>query len=390
MLRGWEALKQTCDEQRIAEACEGYAGGVAVGYRSEYMEKACDLDSMDACSRLSQDTRDPAKAAALAARVNALAACARAGQKPCNAPNWHGLIAGEQERVTHEQVDEAEARCRRNEKGACNELAGSYAKGTAFPKDLGRAAAIRASECGRGDAEACEAAADQYIEGAGVLRDPNRARDLHGRAVELARKALAASECGPGTNHELCEVFRQVASEQLSDLDRLKQAEIDPAPTVAACERGDVVACRMAAKASTDPNARARYDAKATAVVEQACGRGDPDSCAGLAYANDRTDPVKARQYYEAACRGGKLDSCEHLSAYLSRGTGGPTDPDRAYILKKRVLDDAEAKCATGSFEACMKVSVHYEEGFGVPKDAAKAKLFAQRATDAIQRAMPE
>jgi len=134
---------------------------------------------------------------------------------------------------------------------------------------------------------------------------------------------------------------------------------------------------RLKAGAASKAN---QYYAKAVALYEKDCKKGDADGCTELgdAYYRGRgveQDYLEAARLYQIGCNGGNSEGCTDLG-YLHRdGIGVDKDQKKAAALYLKACD---ANYARG----CDHLGYLYREGLGVEQDYLKSVRLFQQACD--------
>lgn len=121
-----------------------------------------------------------------------------------------------------------------------------------------------------------------------------------------------------------------------------------PVPTVEACTRGDLDACRIQ------------------------CGGRAARSCVFAGRLVRGVDPVAANGFFHAACALDDADGCTEEALSILEVRGAARDAGRAAGLLRTA-------CERGSSRGCGRLGRAYREGDGLEKDMARAaKLFDQ------------
>lgn len=242
-----------------------------------------------------------------------------------------------------------------------------------------------AAACDRGDARACTQLGTMHLLGDPFVppdRSPERAGALLVRACELGH----AEGCAQAAMH-----FSGILGgprDEARAADLLRQAEQSGQ---AACARGDARSCWDIAphpNAASDPAAPVRPEH--LDLWRRACAAGLADACTARAFSLQTSAPelaarlaARALALHEAACDRGDPWAC--VTAALRHQEAGRSD--RAAALWKQRLARLEQQCAAGLGAACIGLSQIYDPAHsdqGAAKDPAKdpaqAARWAERA----------
>jgi hypothetical protein len=118
---------------------------------------------------------------------------------------------------------------------------------------------------------------------------------------------------------------------------------------------------------------------EAKPLLEQACNRGDMQSCvfAGRIYENGDgagKDYAQALPLYEKACDGGNTSGCNSLGILYLHGSGVAKDYTKAQSLFEKSCNEK------GDVAGCNNLGVIYQYGLGVKRDIQKARTFFELA----------
>jgi TPR repeat protein len=122
--------------------------------------------------------------------------------------------------------------------------------------------------------------------------------------------------------------------------------------------------------------ALARKDyAKASALFQKACEKGNAKACHGLGEIVARVEgnEKKAAGLFKIACDGGESKACVSLGYMRQAGQGIEKDEKKAADLYKKACDAANAI-------GCRNLGVMYEYGVGAEKDDESALLYYSMA----------
>jgi len=187
---------------------------------------------------------------------------------------------------------------------------------------------------------------------------------------------------------------------------RLQAQEL--ATQTAACERGDVTACRAAGASYSDTNNPAQNDEKAEAALLRGCDLSDGKACTKAAKLYEfgtaaiPKDAEKHRHFLELGCQRDAGEACRDL-AQLHRFESADWARlyDRACVLGEgsscgeighfeqregrypHAVELLTRGCDLGHKNSCGQLEKLYSEGVGVPKDETKAGEFRKRASAA-------
>jgi hypothetical protein len=233
--------------------------------------------------------------------------------------------------------------------------------------DLGE----HAAKCARGQLDACLAQAQAY------------------RSAGLASMALVIYEkgCGKGVIAacgSLVELYGGYGGggESVANPDKQKRPL---AMVVGACEKNDSAAClieselrRWGRGVPRDDAAAARLRGRATALLDEDCGRGKGAACRQAALAHrlghgTTKSEERARELFERGCELKDPESCSSAGGSYLKGTGGmPADPKKASTL-------FVTACGLGQVYACTQLRVLATKE-GLDADAQKGAADAADA----------
>ena len=367
---------QACAQVAIAYN-EGRGVAVSRGCYARFVERACDLGDLEACSAVASVIRyenglipgDLTRAVALHQRAcegGVLDACdslARAYESGSGVAKDPIRAAQLFARVC-EGASAAALAGGLPSARACLPYAERLASGVGVPKDDGRATEIFASACEQGAFDACLQVAQRLADGRGVAKDPQRAAELF--------ETTCANAFGLGC-HEGAERLREGRG---VPKDAQKAADLEDrgiAWAASGCRmHGDVASCNQVAFAYARKGVVPQDPGVAAARLDVACSMGVADACRFLAQkvrqgqwvarddaraseletrARDLRDPTRARVMLERGCEAWVSTDCYLLGdAYL---TGKPAwnvkkDPERGRDLVLRACangDSLDVEC---------------------------------------------
>lgn len=225
--------------------------------------------------------------------------------------------------------------------------------------------------CVRGNVTACLEVGERYESAA----DP----------VERERAITAFDSACSSGHHAACVRWARLLAVQ-SDRDSLRPCQhftevrmLDR--LLSACDRGEIEACREAARRTAGPPVWILQEIEGKRLVSflsAACSKHVHEACWTLAqmHLQDRVVPldyVKAVQLGELACDGGVRDACAGIGRFLATGQDAFRDAGKAARALARACDETH-------FEDCRMASGFFQRGEGVPTDAEHAIALLQRA----------
>ena len=118
--------------------------------------------------------------------------------------------------------------------------------------------------------------------------------------------------------------------------------------------------------------------ARAVALYQEGCDRGDARGCTNLGWmyrtgTGVAADAARAVSLYQEGCDGGSARGCTNLGLMYERGTGVSADAARAVSLYQEGCDGGDAW-------GCGYLGVMYETGNGVAQDVAEARRLYEGA----------
>jgi TPR repeat protein len=216
------------------------------------------------------------------------------------------------------------------------------------------------------DGPTCTTEGDRLATGDGVARDPAAAVALYTVGCDLGH----GPACGALARHVL--IGRGVAQDTARGVALLDQA----------CTAGDPPACLALAGAfggfhgtTPDPaRAQAARD-RHWMLLEAACDQGDVTACRDVAFSYDigfdddgHDDPARALELYTRACDLGDSFGCSEVADQLRR-SDVPADQARAKALGAQVASGYQSECDAGNARSCMHLRRLYVLGQWVPMD---------------------
>lgn len=284
--------------------------------------------------------------------------------------------------------------CQVGQRGSsCMLLGMLMQEGEGGPKDLPEARVLYERGCSLGWKPSCTMHALLMAGGVGGPREPARAIQVAAAACggdalgcALAGMLLATVEgvkdpgAAEGYLRKGCDAKVGRACLILGDLyeDADLKAGAGSARAVEqwarACGLGEAEGCYKEATRGTSEGG-ARID-----LVRKACDGDHGPACLYLAMHHEsrdpaEADPVKARTYYEKACRQDLVWGCYGWATYLMEGKGGPADPAEA----RRQYEEL---CDSRFLPGCTALARAMVDGKGGPADPPRAATLFRKACD--------
>jgi TPR repeat protein len=208
----------------------------------------------------------------------------------------------------HGSVEACDAACSSGEGAACGYMSQAALVGAGVPRSAERFLAYATRGCDANDGRSCANLGAAYFQSIGVKRDWAKAQQYnerscrngfavgcaslglgylqgHGVAQDSARAAvLFAQSCDLGSSHG-CYYIAQEAPDGMVPEDRAGKAlpllvhDCDPTNEKQSRYSPLVRLCTVAAKMYQAGRGALADEARATALFELACARGDPDAC---------------------------------------------------------------------------------------------------------------